>query len=57
MCVSNPYVIAFQVDVASKRLPKTAHRELKDITVVMTERMNRGTKNVNEIYTVLLLLA
>ena len=56
MCVSNPHVMAFYVDVASTCLPKTTHRELKDIMVVMTERINRGTKNVNEIYTVLLLL-
>ena len=56
MCVSNPYVIAFWVDVAT-HLPKTTHTELLDILVVMTEHMNRGTKNVNEIYTVLLLLA
>ena len=43
--------------MASTRLPKTTHTELLDIIVVMTERMNRGTRNVNEIYTVLLLLA
>ena len=43
--------------MVSTRLPKITHTELLDILVVMTERMIRGTKSVNEIYTVLLLLA
>ena len=43
--------------MVSTRLPKITHTELLDIVVVMSERMICATKSVNEIYTVLLLLA